>query len=164
MKTLPLHSHFHRQEWLKRLALLPVVYVALYFLFGYFIAWQSPTFACCTPAAQTSCLSLQHIAESLPKFIRIGFVPVCSRIDMDRAGASGHLSDEGEDLGKIDRYRTVIRVTANHAVAFPQPLHACPGATGTLHRNIHVYVPIWMADRAGVCFTKIIKRNIGTER
>ena len=33
---------FSRQEWLKRLALLPIVYVALYFLFGYFIAWQSP--------------------------------------------------------------------------------------------------------------------------
>lgn len=33
---------FSRQEWLKRLALIPIVYVALYFLFGYFIAWQSP--------------------------------------------------------------------------------------------------------------------------
>ncbi|HRJ41629.1 MAG TPA: hypothetical protein PL105_07105, partial [Caldilineaceae bacterium] len=31
-----------RSGWVKRLALLPGVYVVLYFLFGYFIAWQSP--------------------------------------------------------------------------------------------------------------------------
>jgi hypothetical protein len=30
------------QGWLWRLALLPVIYVGLYFLFGYFVAWQSP--------------------------------------------------------------------------------------------------------------------------
>lgn len=30
------------QGWLARLALLPLVYIVIYFLFGYFIAWQSP--------------------------------------------------------------------------------------------------------------------------
>jgi len=33
---------FSRKDWIKRLAFLPIVYMALYFLFGYFIAWQSP--------------------------------------------------------------------------------------------------------------------------
>lgn len=30
-------------EWVKRLALLAVVYVVVYFVFGYFVPWQSPT-------------------------------------------------------------------------------------------------------------------------
>ncbi len=30
------------QGWVWRLALLPVIYLCLYFLFGYFVAWQSP--------------------------------------------------------------------------------------------------------------------------
>jgi hypothetical protein len=30
------------RDWAWRLALLPVIYVCLYFLFGYFVAWQSP--------------------------------------------------------------------------------------------------------------------------
>ena len=76
---------------------------------------------------------LRTYGRNLPKFIRIGFVPVRSRIDMDRAGASCHSFDEGKDLGKIGRYRTVIRVTTNHAVAFPQSLHVCPGATGAFY-------------------------------
>lgn len=29
------------QVWAKRLAILPLAYIALYFIFGYFIAWQS---------------------------------------------------------------------------------------------------------------------------
>lgn len=29
-------------EWVKRLALLAVLYVVVYFIFGYFVAWQSP--------------------------------------------------------------------------------------------------------------------------
>ena len=29
-------------EWVWRLVLLPVIYVCLYFLFGYFVAWQQP--------------------------------------------------------------------------------------------------------------------------
>lgn len=30
------------QGWLSRLVLLPLAYIVIYFLFGYFIAWQSP--------------------------------------------------------------------------------------------------------------------------
>lgn len=30
------------QEWAKRLLLLPLAYIVLYFIFGYFVAWQSP--------------------------------------------------------------------------------------------------------------------------
>lgn len=30
------------KEWAMRLTLLPLVYIILYFLFGYFVAWQSP--------------------------------------------------------------------------------------------------------------------------
>ena len=30
------------RDWTWRLALLPAIYVCLYFLFGYFVAWQSP--------------------------------------------------------------------------------------------------------------------------
>lgn len=33
---------FSAKDWATRLVLLPLAYLAIYFLFGYFIAWQSP--------------------------------------------------------------------------------------------------------------------------
>ena len=116
-------------NWIRRFVALSFFYVLVYFVFGYFVAWQwEATRVYYTGAAEIKPF-FTHIDRSLSaRRLRHRSLPTAARRAVDRAGAAHCAHDDCQTLASLAGSGAQLLVAARRAAdPVPQSVHAAAG-------------------------------------